>query len=63
MTVSLPERPPGRVQWPQLHNLCLKQCNQMQTQLSSKVLRLPFLKGELSDKDVSRLIQLLHQGG
>ena len=63
MTASLPERPPGRVHWQQLHKLCLKQCKQMQTQLFSKVLRLPFLKGELSDKDVSRLIQLQHQGG
>jgi hypothetical protein len=63
MTASLPERPPGRVHWPQLNNLCLNHSKQMQTQLLSKVLRLPFLKGDPSDKDVSRLIQLQHQGG
>jgi len=63
MTVSLPERPPGRVHWTQLNNLYLNHSNQMQPQLFSKVLRLPFFKGDPSDKDVSRLIQLQHQGG
>ena len=63
MTASLPERPPGRVHWSQLRNLRLNHSDQMQTQVFSKVLRLPFFKGDPSDKDVSRLIKLQHQGG